>query len=78
MTGFAKIHQSESHGQILITKEYEADDEEYKITLWVELKKMLFKVSFSSPVEESATELFTNLTLEESETIINNLLKTLS
>lgn len=73
MTTFAKIHESEEHGQILITNEYEPDSEKYIVRIWFNTINLLCKVGYSSEMEETAAELFKKMTLEESEHIINKI-----
>lgn len=72
---FAKIHESPEKGQILITREYDPDEDKFKITLWFEYEEMMMKISFGHEDKAKSDEVFEWLTLEESEKLIDNSLK---
>ena len=75
MKQFAKIHNSEKFGQILITKQFEPEDEEYKITVWFEYEdKILITVAIHAEKTEEAENIFNKMDLTESENLINKLL----
>lgn len=59
MEKFAILHETEKHGQILITKEYDTDTENYKINTQFKLDtEAMTTLSFEIKTEESANEVF--------------------
>lgn len=57
---YAFIHETEK-GQILITKEFEPQTEEFNISIWFPLKGASGKAEVRIEDEEQAEEIFQNL-----------------
>lgn len=75
MKQFAKIHNSEKFGQILVTKQFDPEDEEYKITVWFEHEnKALITIAIHAEETEEAENIFNKMDLTESENLINRIL----
>ncbi|WP_407517252.1 hypothetical protein [Elizabethkingia anophelis] len=74
MKKFAKIHDSYEFGQILVTKQFNPEDEEYKITVWFEHEgKALLQVAICVKETEEAETIFAKMDLRESENLINRI-----
>lgn len=71
---FAKLFESETLGQILVMKEFDSDNDEFKVAFIIELQDVQVKFSVGSYSEKSQEEVFNKMTLESSENIIREIL----
>ena len=71
---FAKIYESEKLGQILVTKEYDAEEDTAKIAITLERNDVLVKFSIGVNSSEAQEELFKFMDLQRAETIIQEVL----
>ncbi|MDR7797377.1 hypothetical protein RIU44_08910 [Riemerella anatipestifer] len=68
---FAILHDTEKHGQILITKEYDLEDKFYKITYQFELEGVMPVFSLNIKSRKKANKVFKEL--ENKETAISEI-----
>lgn len=71
---FAKIYDSEKLGQILVTKEFDTEKEELKVTFTLELKEVQVKFSIGVSSEEDQADLFDKMNLETAERIAGDII----
>lgn len=67
---FAKIYESEKIGQILITKEYNTEEDTSTVVITFEFQNMLIKTSIGVNTEEQQIELFDSMDLKKAEDTI--------
>lgn len=71
---FAKLFESETLGQILVMKDYDSENDEFKVSFTVELQDVQVKFSVGSYSEQTQEEVFNKMTLESSENVIREIL----
>lgn len=71
---FAKLFDSQTLGQILVMKDYDSDNEEFKITFTVEIQDVRAEFSIGVATEDARDKAFNEMTLESSENIIKEVL----
>lgn len=71
---FAKIYDSEKLGQILVTKEFDSENDELKVAFTLELDEVQVKICIGVSSEEAQQDLFNETDLAKAERIITDIL----
>lgn len=67
---FAKIHDSDVLGQILVTKEWDSTEESSNVVIAFEHQEMMFRMAIGTKTPEAQEEVFQAMDLARSEATI--------